>query len=416
MDKKHLGINVLEAAQQRIAWAFDTFPRLYTSFSGGKDSTVLLHLVMEEAIKRGRKVGVLHIDLEAWYSLTVEHVQNMFDLYRDHIDAYWVCLPFPMDNASSMVQPEWMTWEPGKEDAWVRPQPAEAITLDNVAERLPFYRWSPRAPMEFEEFLPAFGEWYAQGQLTACFVGIRTGESLNRWRTIAGHGVKFEGLKHTNHVLKTLWNVYPVYDWKAEDVWIYHGKTGKPYNVIYDRMHQAGLSLNQMRLCQPYGLDQRRGLWLFHILEPQTWSRVVSRVSGANQAALYAKNRGNILGNAAIQKPDGHTWKSYAHFLLDTMPGPTAEHYKDKLAVYIRWYQKHIGGDDLPDEQENDCGSKDIPSWRRVCKMLLKGDYFARMLYFSYQASGSAHQKYKAMMARRRNAWGIYPLESGEGQ
>ena len=413
-EKRGLGISVLEAAQQRIEWAFDTFPRLYVSFSGGKDSTLLLHLVMDEAIKRGRKVGVLHIDLEAWYALTVKHVLKMFDMYRDHIDAYWVCLPFPMDNASSMYQPEWLTWEPNKEEMWVRQPPKEAVTLKNVGEHLPFYQWRQRSPLEFEEFLPAFGDWYAQGQLCGCLVGIRASESLNRWRTIAGHGVKFEGRKYTNHVMKSLWNIYPIYDWRTEDVWTYHGKSNKPYNAIYDRMHQAGVPLHSQRLCQPYGLDQRRGLWLFHILEPENWSRIVARVSGANQAALYAKNRGNILGNAKITKPDEHTWKSYAHYLLDSMPKPTAEHYKDKLAVYIRWYQKHFLLSDLPDEQENDCGSKDVPSWRRVCKMLLKGDYFARMLYFSYQNSGSAHQKYKALMARRRNAWNIYPTSGDE--
>lgn len=47
---------VLEAARERIAWAFDEFEKLYVSFSGGKDSTVMLHLVMDEAIKRDRTI------------------------------------------------------------------------------------------------------------------------------------------------------------------------------------------------------------------------------------------------------------------------------------------------------------------------------------------------------------------------
>ena len=48
--------------------------------------------------------------------------------------------------------------------------------------RFPFYHHR----MEFEEFVPAFGDWYGGGKMTACLVGIRTDESLNRWRTIAG--------------------------------------------------------------------------------------------------------------------------------------------------------------------------------------------------------------------------------------
>src|SRR5574341_834156 len=284
-EKRYLGISVLEAARQRIAWTFDVFPRIYVSFSGGKDSTVMLHLVMEEAIKRGRKVGVLHVDLEAWYALSVEHIQAMFDLYADNICPYWVCLPMPMDNSASMYEPEWVCWQSSRETDWIRQPPPMAITLSDARERLPFYRRG----MEFEEFIPEFGDWYSEAMLTACFVGIRSGESLNRWRTIAGHGVKFEGRKYTNHVMKSLWNIYPIYDWKTEDVWTYHGKTNKPYNRIYDRMHQAGLTLHQMRICQPYGIDQRKGLWLFHVLEPETWSRIVARVNGANQGALYAK-------------------------------------------------------------------------------------------------------------------------------
>ena len=61
--KRMLGVSVLEAARQRIAWVFDNFPRIYLSFSGGKDSTVMLHLVMDEAIKRDRTIGVLFVDL-----------------------------------------------------------------------------------------------------------------------------------------------------------------------------------------------------------------------------------------------------------------------------------------------------------------------------------------------------------------
>ena len=57
----------LRPLRTRISKTFDDFERLYISFSGGKDSTVMVHLVMDEAIKRGVKVGLLIIDLEAQY-------------------------------------------------------------------------------------------------------------------------------------------------------------------------------------------------------------------------------------------------------------------------------------------------------------------------------------------------------------
>jgi predicted phosphoadenosine phosphosulfate sulfurtransferase len=264
--------------------------------------------------------------------------------------------------------------------------------------------------MEFEEFVPRFGDWYSQGKATAAFVGIRTGESLNRWRTIAGHGTKLDGKKWTNHVMKTVWNVYPIYDWRTEDVWTYHAKTKLPYNKLYDRMHQAGLSIHQQRICQPYGDDQRKGLWLFHVIEPETWGRIVARVNGANQGALYANTSGNILGRIKIDKPEGHTWESFAKLLLATMPERTREHYKNKIAVFIRWYQDKGYTDGIPDQADSKLeAQRKEPSWRRVCKTLLRNDYWCKGLGFSQQ-TGTAHQQYKQLMAKRRNQWGIFPL------
>lgn len=64
MSKKYLEKNVLELAKERIEYVFDEFKKISISFSGGKDSTVLLYLVLEEAKKRNRKVDVLFVDLE----------------------------------------------------------------------------------------------------------------------------------------------------------------------------------------------------------------------------------------------------------------------------------------------------------------------------------------------------------------
>lgn len=62
--KKPIGVDVLQAARDRIRYTFDHFEAIYVSFSAGKDSSVMLHLVMEEASRRNRKVGVLLIDLK----------------------------------------------------------------------------------------------------------------------------------------------------------------------------------------------------------------------------------------------------------------------------------------------------------------------------------------------------------------
>lgn len=176
--KKYTTVNVLDAAKERVSYAFDSFEKLYVSFSGGKDSSVMLHLVMDEAIKRDRKVGVLIIDLEAQYEATIKHLQDMIDLYGSHMDLHWVCLPMLLRNAVTNYEPRWMCWEPEKKDIWVRDLPKKAISDVN---RYPFFQ----PGMEFEEFTVLWGLWYAEGKSCGGFVGIRADESLNRFRTIA---------------------------------------------------------------------------------------------------------------------------------------------------------------------------------------------------------------------------------------
>ena len=399
MAKKYLDINVYDAAKQRIEYVFDNFPKIYVSFSGGKDSTVMLHMVMEEAIKRDRKVGVLLIDLEGQYKITIEHIQEMYDLYADHVEPYWICLPIALRNAVSQYQPKWTAWGDGVE--WIRQPPKMAITDRNY---FPFYHYD----MEFEEFVPKFGEWYGQGKLTACFVGIRSDESLNRYRTIVSNKKSmFEGKRFTTWCGKGVYNIYPIYDFKTADIWIYAAKFNKPYNKLYDYMHLAGLTIHQMRICQPYGDDQRKGLWLFHIIEPETWAKVVARVNGANQGAMYVQETGNIMGNIKIDKPPGHTWESFARMLLASMPDKTKEHFENKIAVFLKWWMDRGYSHGIPDQL--DCkieASKDAPSWRRICKALLRNDYWCKGLSFS-QTKSEAYEKYKKVMKRRRQQWGL---------
>lgn len=160
-----------------------------------------------------------------------------------------------------------------------------------------------------------------------------------------------------------------------------------------------------MRICEPFGNEQRQSLDFFQIIEPETWGRMVARVNGANFGSVYARERGIILGNYRISKPEKHTWKSFTLLLLESMPQRTAEHYRNKIAVYMRWWTTRGGlPDGIPDEQQNDLGSKDVPSWRRICKCVLKNDYWCRTLCFA-PTKTAAYQKYCDLMARRRKAW-----------
>jgi predicted phosphoadenosine phosphosulfate sulfurtransferase len=392
--KKYNDVNTLDAAVGRISFVFDNFERIYISFSAGKDSTVMLHLVMAEARKRNRKVGVLLVDLEAQYKLTMDHAKKCLELYKDNAEVFWCCLPLALRNAVSNYDPKWLAWDPDKQPDWVRPFPEApgVITDEN------FFSFFQRG-LEFEEFVPLFGEWYAQNKTCACFVGIRTDESLNRFRTIAlKTKIKFKDKNYTTKVTENVYNIYPIYDWTTSDLWLYHYKNPTlPYNQIYEQMHKAGLSPSQMRICQPYGDDQRRGLWLYHILEPATWYRVVARVNGVNSGALYIQESGNMTGYSKITKPDNHTWKSFCNLLLSSLPEATQKHYITKFKVFLKWWKSRGYADGIPDEAPSVLEAKRIaPSWRRLCKVLLRNDYWCKGLAFT-QPKSAAYGKYLAL-------------------
>lgn len=395
--KKYQPISVLQASKARISTTFDDFEKIYISFSGGKDSSVMTHLVMEEAIKRGRKVGLLIIDLEAQYIDTIKHLEHMVELYKDHIDLHWACLPMLLRNAVSNYQPRWICWDEEKKDIWVRQKPE----ICKGVEDYPFY--VPK--MEFEEFIILFGEWYSEyGKYrTAAFIGIRSDESLHRYRAIASdkNGLTWEQFRWTTLIKKNLYNIYPIYDWRTEDIWVYHGKhRDKPHNAIYDKMNMAGVKLSNQRLCQPYGDDQKRGLWLYHILEPETWYKLIERVNGVNSGALYINETGNMTGYNKITKPEGHTWKSFCNLLLRTLPKKMRNHYVFRFKKFISSWQDR-GYKSIPDEAPEELEAKCwAPSWRRMCKVILRNDYWCKSLGQT-QPFSEAYGKYKEIKKLR---------------
>lgn len=399
--KKYQNQNVLDAARERVAYAFDNFERIYVSFSGGKDSSVMMHLVLAEAIKRGRKVGVMILDLEAQYGHTIKHLHDMAELYADHIELHWICLPLLLRNAVTNYEPRWMCWEPEKREIWVRELPTGPGVVSDPAA-YPFF-----VPgMEFEEFVVLWGEWYAQGKTCGGFVGIRADESLNRFRTIAVWDKKMHGDKrYTTHIVDRLYNVYPIYDWRTEDIWRFHAKYPElPHNEIYDLMHKAGVPISQQRLCQPYGDDQRRGLWLYHVLEPHTWFKLIARVNGANCGALYVQETGNVMGYNKINKPDGHTWKSFVNLLLQSLPASTREHYIARFRSFLKgWYGRGYQAG-IPDEAPKVLEDKHwAPSYRRLAKVLLRNDWWCKGLGQT-QPKSEAYGRYLEIKKERSNA------------
>lgn len=390
MQKNYRDTDVHQAAKARLRLVFQHFEQVCVAFSGGKDSTVLLHLALEVAAEMGREpVHALFVDLEGQYRATIDHVAEM--LSRSDVRPWWVCLPINLRNASSLQEPFWCAWEPGREQDWIRPMPSHPAVISDPGY-FPFFRHR----MEFEDFVPAFNEWLARDVSTAVLVGIRSDESLNRylaikrrarikkraWRTPAGDAIAWSAKDRPNSQAVSF---FPIYDWGFEDLWRYTAERGCAYNRIYDAMYRTGMLFSQMRICQPYGDDQRKGLDLFQKLEPDTWARVVHRVTGANYAARYSRQRFLGYRGGLGLPPSFASWHAYCLFLLGSYPQPLRSVYERRIHRFIEWWSEHgyplaVWPDAGTPALEN---RKMQPSWRRVALSLLKQD-MARSLSFGF--------------------------------
>lgn len=315
--------NVYDAAIERLDFIFTNFERIYLSFSGGKDSGVMLNLVIDYMRERGitRKIGIQILDNEANYQLSTEFMHRILDANRDLLEIYWCCLPITLPCTISSYAFEWQCWGNRDKDRWVNPMPTDDYIVNIDNHPFDFFE----EDMSYEHFWDGFAEWYSQGKTCANLIGIRTVESLNRFRAIMNqqketmHGQMWTK-KNTAHT----YNCYPLYDWRTEDIWRANAKFEWDYNKLYDIFYKAGVPVHKMRVASPFMSESKSSLGLYRVIDPHTWARLCARVQGANFIATYGKQ----LGYRSLKLPPNHTWKSFVKFLLATLPTEVSENFK----------------------------------------------------------------------------------------
>ena len=411
MKKNNKSKNVYELTQERLTILFKEFDNIYVSFSGGKDSGVLLNLCIDY-IRRNNleiKLGVFFMDYEVQYDHTIAFINRILEKNKDILEVYRICVPFKVRTCTSMYQHYWRPWDEDLRDIWVREMPEGVMKAEDFA----FFHDN----MWDYEFQLRFAAWLHEKKKavrTACLVGIRTQESYNRWRTIYG-GFKqqlYHNYQWTSKIANDVYNLYPIYDWKTTDIWTANGKFGWDYNRLYDLYYYAGVSLERQRVASPFIGEAIESLHLYKAIEPDTWGRMIGRVNGVNFSAIYGGT--HAMGYGSVKLPKGHTWKSFMEFLLSTLPEETRRGYLSKLHTSIKFWRTKGGclsdetiakleSMNIPITVRNKSNYKttkrpvmmdylddidiaefrEIPTYKRMCLCILRNDYACKYMGFA---------------------------------
>lgn len=416
MMRQYTGQNVYSALQERLKFIFEEFDNIFVSFSGGKDSGILLNITLDFQQKYypNKKIGVFHQDFEAQYAVTTEYVERTFERIKDIVDPYWVCLPMATRTALSSYQMFWYPWDDTKEACWCRPMPQHPYVINLQNNPMTSYHYR----MHQEDLAKQFGRWYRlthNDKKTVCLLGIRADESLQRYSGFLNKKYGYDGECWISKQFKDVWAASPLYDWSHADVWHAYAKFDYDYNRLYDMYYMAGLKPDQMRVASPFNDYAKDSLHLYRVLDPEMWAKLVGRVRGANFGSIYGRTK--AMGYRSLTLPEGHTWESYTRFLLDTLPPRLRKNYISKFKTSIEFWHKTGGGleeqsiqelidkgynirrngisnytvmknsriiflDKIPDHTDDIKSTKDIPSWKRMCYCILKNDHTCRFMGF----------------------------------
>jgi predicted phosphoadenosine phosphosulfate sulfurtransferase len=309
--------NVFDEALRRIRYLFDEFENIVVSFSGGKDSTVVLNLALMVAEEKNRlPLKVLFIDQEAEWEMNISYIRETFKDSR--IEPLWMQMPFKIFNATSTTEQWLQCWKEG--DEWIREK--EDISIkENIYGTDRFV----------ELFGAIFNVMYKDKK--ACYLGgVRTEESPSRKLGLtvsAPYKWITWGKLSANSKKKEHYTFYPIYDWSYTDVWKAIHDNKWQYCKLYDYMYQYGIPIQEMRVSNVHHETEVKSLFFMQEIERENWNNITKRISGINTAK-------QLKGNAfRVEKLPYmfEDWEEYRDFLLEKLI-TDAEHKKKFISLF----------------------------------------------------------------------------------
>lgn len=356
LKKRILDRDVYELALDRTRRAYDLFDHIAVSFSGGKDSTAVLHVALEVARERGRlPLDVFFWDEEAIHPETIDYMRRVAQ--RDDVSLRWYCLPIKHRNACSRKSGYWYPWAPEAEHLWCRPLPPEGITELAGFARQPVPETNG---LLFPKSLGTVG----------VLLGLRAAESMRRYRVVA-HRVA-DNFIAQDAAAKHVHLVKPIYDWKTDDVWTAPKRFGWDYNRTYDVFQKAGMTRHAQRVCPPFGEEPLGGLYKYAICWPELWEKMIRRVPGAATAARYARGPLYAFGSLPSWDPAADP-KELITAALRRWPVAQHREIAERINVEIRNHHRKTR-DPIPAEVPGETGV----TWKYIYMLAVRGDFKGR--------------------------------------
>lgn len=327
--KIYLNKNVYDAALDRIRWVFDNFPNVIAGVSGGKDSTVILHLALQVAREKGRlPLSIMFIDQEAEWDATIDIMREWMN--NPDVTPLWYQIPIKMFNASSMFDSWLWGWDRENKDGWLREK--EPISIKE----------NTYGTVMFKELFKAIIAKEYPATPTAYLSGVRAEENPSRYMGVT------EGLVYgdvtwgsTLDKKKNHYTFYPIYDWSYTDVWkaIFDNKWS--YNKLYEKQFMYGIPLNQMRVSNLHHVTAVKSLFFLQEFEPDLYNRMTSRLSGIDMAGKMNKDDFFINNLPSMFT----SWQEYRDYLLEKLivRQTHKEMFRKWFTRLDRTYQPEVG-------------------------------------------------------------------------